>query len=410
MLNRLLRRLRRFFQKSSTVNNEPINKVSLGVIILIDIFILVNVFIGLNDISQWPISPNQEYGCYLTWNSYQTSDSETKEYDVLRDAISFLQQNSVPSLQADYQRLNADHLGGVSETCLQYAQRYDAVNTPENQERVRQIAQLQTQIGELETANQTIREEYDSTLLEEIAGQPRDQSINTVEAAQARQELEANSRNIATLKEEQQVLQNQVVESAEGDRFLTLLNDTAALQTLENQYDRASFWHPSIEILWQGIFLVPLLVLAGAVHRYGERRGYGLIALISWHLVVIFCIPLVIKIFEFLQVGVLFEVLSNVISALLGGLLFLVSYLYILLIPLLGFGLIKFFQKIVFNPKVQAASRVQKSRCIRCAKKIHAHDTHCPHCGYDQYVECAHCHRPTYKFLSYCRDCGTAQQ
>ena len=69
MLNRLLRRLRRFFRKSSTVNNEPINKVSLGVIILIDIFILVNVFIGLNDISQWPISPNQEYGCYLTWNS-----------------------------------------------------------------------------------------------------------------------------------------------------------------------------------------------------------------------------------------------------------------------------------------------------------------------------------------------------
>ncbi|GAB1539783.1 hypothetical protein NUACC21_24500 [Scytonema sp. NUACC21] len=49
MLARIRRLLRQFFSKSRTINNEPLNKVSLIVIILIDIFILINVFTGLDD-------------------------------------------------------------------------------------------------------------------------------------------------------------------------------------------------------------------------------------------------------------------------------------------------------------------------------------------------------------------------
>ena len=59
--------LNQFLKKSRTIKNEPLNKVSLIVVILVDIFILVNVFTGLNDISQWPISPAQSYPCYEQW-------------------------------------------------------------------------------------------------------------------------------------------------------------------------------------------------------------------------------------------------------------------------------------------------------------------------------------------------------
>ncbi|MFM6898470.1 MAG: hypothetical protein ACKPKF_14670, partial [Microcystis panniformis] len=86
-----------------------------------------------------------------------------------------------------------------------------------------------------------------------------------------------------------------------------------------------------------------------------------------------------------------------------------VQYVYILLIPLFGFAIIKFLQKFVFNTKSQAAKRVQKSQCINCAKTIKNQDAHCPHCGYYQYVECHHCHELTYKNLPYCYHCGTAQ-
>ncbi|MEH2361372.1 MAG: hypothetical protein V7K58_16980, partial [Nostoc sp.] len=105
----------------------------------------------------------------------------------------------------------------------------------------------------------------------------------------------------------------------------------------------------------------------------------------------------------------IFQFIFDIISAILGGLLFLISYVYILLIPVIGFGIIQFFQKFVFNAKVQAASRVQKSRCVNCAKKIQHLDTYCPHCGYYQYIECQNCHNLTYTHLPYCKHCGTSQ-
>ena len=126
-------------------------------------------------------------------------------------------------------------------------------------------------------------------------------------------------------------------------------------------------------------------------------------------MLVIFLIPLILKIFQFLQIGIIFQFFFNIISSLFGGLIFLISYAYILLIPLVGFGMIKFFQTVVFNPKVQAVNRIQKSRCIRCAKKIRPQDSHCPHCGYYQYIECHNCHNLTYKELPYCHHCGADQ-
>jgi RNA polymerase subunit RPABC4/transcription elongation factor Spt4 len=126
-------------------------------------------------------------------------------------------------------------------------------------------------------------------------------------------------------------------------------------------------------------------------------------------LLVIFIIPLILKVFEFLQVGAIFQFFFNIISFFFGGLIFLISYAYILLIPLVGFGMIKFFQTVVFNPKIQAVNRIQKSQCIRCAKKIRPQDSHCPHCGYYQYVECHNCHNLTYKELPYCHHCGADQ-
>lgn len=405
MLRGFRRRLRRFFRKTGTVNNEPINKVSLVVIIVVDIFILINVFAGLNDIGNWPISPSQEFPCYGEWVDYRESTVANKEADFLQRSLTAPQV----SRQADYRRISDDHLGAVSGLCMQYADFYDQLDTADNQQVVEAIRQRDTEIADRQRQNQQIRDQYDSTLLEDIAGQPSELSINEVEAAEAKQTLDRNTAQINRLEQEIDELEAQLVNSQTGQQFLNLLNDDAQLATLERQFDRATFWHPSIEIFFQGLFLVPLLAIALAIHRLAQNRNYGLVALLSWHLLVIFTIPLIVKLFQILQVGVLFDLLSDVIEVILGGLLFLVSYFYILVIPLVGFGLIKFFQNVVFNPKVQAAGRVQKERCIRCAKKLQRGDDHCPHCGYHQFKECAACHQPTYRLLPHCRECGARQ-
>ena len=408
MLTRIRRLFDRFLRNSRTINNEPLNPVSLIVIILIDIFILVNVFVGLEDISQWYISPDQAYPCYAEWAAYQQQPAKDRDFNIVKTALpdpAFTQR----SLQQRYQQNAADHLGSVSPVCLDYTGTKDKINNSTNQTIGQSIGQKQANIDKLNQANRNIRAQYDSTLLEKIAGQARDQSINVVGAEKAKQTLDENNRKIATLTQERNDLKNELISKPESVNFLAFLKDSDRFQQVQQGYQQASFWYPSIQLIFQLLFLLPLILIAFVVHRFARRHNYGLIALISWHLLVIFFIPLILKVFQFLQVGALFQFIFDVIRAIFGGLLFLVSYVYILLIPLVGFALIKLFQKFVLNVKVQAAKRVQRSRCIRCDHSIRPQDAHCPHCGYYQYAECPNCHELTYKYLPYCKQCGHPQ-
>jgi len=408
MLTGIRRLAGQAFRKTRTINNEPLNKFSLIVVILIDIFILFNVFSGLDDISRWHLSPDQVYPCYSEWQDYRSQTTGDKEYAILQRSLP--DYPSQPSVRKTYLQVEAGHLGRVDETCLQYADYQDKLRTADNQKLVKTIDQKQQSISNLEQSNQNIRSQYDSTLLEKIAGQPRERSLNTVSAEKAKQQFEANNLKIAELEKDVADLKRQLIQKTESINFLNWLKNDSQFKDVERGYRQAAFWYPSIQITFQAIFLLPLILITLTIHRAAQRRNYGLISLITWHLLVIFFIPLVIKIFEFLQVGVLFSWIFDIVGVLLGGLLFLVSYVYILLIPLLGFGIIKFFQRFFIpNPKLQVANRVQTLSCIKCAKKLRQQDNYCPHCGYYQYVECPHCHSLTYKYLSYCKHCGLPQ-
>ena len=419
MFARMRRVLSMLFERSRTIKNEPLNKMSLIVILLVDLFILTNVFTGLDDISRWHLNPTQAHPCYSEWSSYQAKNTTRKDYDVIRQAISSKTKDvdsyaSASSPQVDlsqkYKEDVKNRLGTIANICFEYAGIRDEINTSENQQTVASIDRQQADIGKLESANETIKSQYDSSLLDKIAGQKRDRSINQVGAEKAKQTLEQNNLKILTLKQKTTALENSLIAKPESSAFITLLKDSNKFNLLKSSYDRASFWYPSIQFGFQFVFLLPLLLGALVVNNFAQRRGYGLIALISWHLLVIFLIPLLFKALEFLQIGVIFNLISGIVYQLFGSLLFLISYIYILLVPLVGFGIIKVFQEFVFNSKIQTAKRVQKSQCVNCARKIRSSDIYCPHCSYYQLSECQNCHHLTYKDLPYCNQCGHSQQ
>ncbi|MEH2271261.1 MAG: hypothetical protein V7K68_23045, partial [Nostoc sp.] len=165
MFAKIRRILSQFFSKSRTINNEPLNKVSLIVIILIDIFILINVFAGLDDISRWHISPTEAYPCYSEWQSYRKKTTKDKDYEIVRLSLPYNTNNQL-KFQQNYQQTEAGHLGKVSQTCLQYADYKDKINNPEKQQIIKTIDQKQAKISILEQKNNTIQSQYDSTLLE----------------------------------------------------------------------------------------------------------------------------------------------------------------------------------------------------------------------------------------------------
>ncbi|MEM9980082.1 MAG: hypothetical protein AAF808_20855, partial [Cyanobacteria bacterium P01_D01_bin.2] len=261
MFAKLRRFLRFFSRRSQTINNQPLNKASLIVIILIDIVILTNVFIGLNDIAQWHISPASAYPCYAEWDSYRNQTAESKDFDIVRQAA-----DPMGAWHQRYQQGAVDHLGEVSPLCLQYAETKDAIKQDSSAAILESLDQKQAAIATLENTNRTIRQQYDSTLLEEIAEQPREQSINQTSAAQAKTTLDQNNAQINTLKAEISTLKNQLTSAPESQAFLDLLQQETSFQTVEQGYKRAAFWYPSIQLVFQAIFLIPLIV--GALAGY----------------------------------------------------------------------------------------------------------------------------------------------
>ncbi len=411
MLARIRRWLSQSLIKTRTINNEPLNKVSLIVIILIDLFILGNVFSGLSEIGQWYLNPTQAYPCYSEWQDYRKSTNKDKDYQTVRSAIDRLDRSDLPvpsSRYQNYRQVEIGHLGNISPICLQYAEQSDRINNPSDLATIKTIDRQAIQITKLQATNQQIRSQYDSTLLEKIAGQDRSRSINAVGAEKAKQELDLNNQTIANLNREIATLKPELLAKPASQNFLALLKDDGKFKEVDDRYQQAQFWYPSIRLAFQALFLLPLLSIALLVHNFAQRKGYGLVALISWHLLAISSIPLIAKVFEFLQIGLIFKWIFDLVSVVFGRLLFIINFLYILLIPLIGFGIIKFSQRFVFNPKVQAAKRVQLSRCMNCARKISVRDPHCPHCGYYQYTDCPNCHSLTYKNLPYCKECGQA--
>ena len=138
MLAQIRRLLNQFFRRTRTINNEPLNKVSLIVIILIDIFILFNVFAGLDNISRWHMSPSQAYPCYSEWESYRKQAPKDKDFDIIQRSLP-PNTNNQPNVQKFYQQTEEGHLGKVSSTCLKYAGLKDKVNNTANQQTIKTI-------------------------------------------------------------------------------------------------------------------------------------------------------------------------------------------------------------------------------------------------------------------------------
>ena len=417
VLNKLRRLLNRFFRKSSRLNHQTLNAPSMIVVVFIDIFILVNVFIGLNDISNWPLSPNQTQPCYSEWSNYRNEKNSGKDYELISRSISESVDRSIDGngLRTEYyRRAQIGRLGRVSSVCLDYAGLQDGMRTPENQTAVKSIETQLNKVTRLEASNRSIRQQYDSTLLDRVAGQSPSQSINAVSAEKAKQTIETNKDSINQLKQEVSQSKKTLLVQPTVVAVLNRLQDDTAFAAIEREYRHLSFWYPSIQLGFQALFLLPLILISLAIHRFAVRKNYGLVALITWHLLIISVIPALLKIFEFLQVGVLVQWITTTIGRIFGGLLFLVSYIQILLIPLAGFALIKFIQRFskrtIVSPQVQAATRILESRCLSCAKKIRPEDAHCPHCGYQQYEECPHCHTMTHRHMPHCTHCGGETQ
>lgn len=395
---------RNLLRKSTHIRHEPINKVSIVILILIDIFVLVNVFSGLHSVSRWPLSPAERFPCYSAYESYHNSSQADIDYITI-DALLIPEPSYIaPEVET------TSRLGKVSNQCDRLNELQPRVKNSETLAIESEINVLQNKISNLNAEISRLKEQYDSTLLEKIAGQDPEQSINQSTAEQTKADIEAAEAEVDLLQSQLADKKQELITHPTAAAYLEEIGNDNTYQRLQKSYNSATFWHPNQQFALQSLFLLPLILLAYLWHISAVKQSRGTQALLSWHLLLIFCIPFLVKILEFIQFGNLVNLVLDVVIEIFGGLVFISSYLLILVIPLLGFGLIKFLQRFIFNPQVQAKGRITKKQCLQCSSKLRLSDEFCPFCGFEQMRECDHCHEKTYKYTEFCHVCGTSLQ
>ncbi|MEB3224246.1 MAG: zinc ribbon domain-containing protein [Synechococcus sp.] len=400
----MMRWLKRFFRnlvrKSTHVRQEPLNKVSLVILVLIDIFVLINVFQGIDSVGNWPLSPQEVYPCHRVYQSYQTNNAPDRDFVWVTEMLGEYAPQEIQPVPTE------SRLGKISSQCDRLRELTPKVKNPETLALSKEIQGLQTQIAAVDQRIATYREQYDSTLLEKIADQDVSQSINASTAAQTKADIATAEAERQGLTKVLDTKKSELLNHPDVTIYLTAVGDRQFFTDFDQGFKRAQFWYPNLQFFLQTLFLLPLIVIAYFWHHQATGRNWGTQSLLSWHLLLIFLIPLLIKILQFIQFGNLVAIVFDFLVAIFGGLVFISSYLLILIIPLLGFGLIKFLQRFIFNAKVQAKNRIQKQRCIQCSCHLRLEDQFCPFCGFEKYIHCPQCETQTYKYTEFCRHCG----
>jgi hypothetical protein len=157
-------------------------------------------------------------------------------------------------------------------------------------------------------------------------------------------------------------------------------------------------------------FLLPLVVILALWNSRSIRGNRGAQVLVSSHLLVVASLPVLFKVGELVYEIMPKKLLQKLIAVLESlKLVALWHYLMMALAIALGLWLIYLFQRKLFSREKILAKRIARALCQECGQALAPGSRFCPLCGFNQFRSCANCHRPTYVYGHFCRECGQPQ-
>ena len=384
-------------------DREPLSKLSLVVIIFLDIFILITLFQGLDDHTSQLTSPG-EYIPEICREIFITQ-KWTKA-----DRISKL-SNVVTSYNSSAytnEKVDDNDIHPLCQTCIgtiKKIKKNDNIKSLFNKRE-----QLDEHFSNLEGEIKSLKTLYDTWLLEKISDNNNSMDKNNIHAIK---------QNIFRKRNEANSLINQITSidaTLNNNSDIALLFQTIdkidknSRENLKADLENIKFWFPAKKLLMQLIFLLPLFVIFYLWTSKSKKKGSGLQTLISSHLLVITFIPVFLKISEAIYDIIPKKILKMLWDLLISLKLVAVWHYFIILLSI-GFALLTIYiiQKRIFNRDKLIERRIIKGYCINCGKKIPRGTKACPLCGFKQFIECSMCGEETFVHGKYCKNCGNSQ-
>ncbi len=402
-MNTLKNRVNRFKNRlTSFTDDEPVNRPSFLVIILLDVFILSMVFAGLSDHTGQLTSPSEYLPKECRSVFMLGSWSEANKIDEIQSIVLTDFNNYSNRQKSLFERIKINEL---HPTCRSFFRMVNAITTDKELfDMFVRRQNLARNIGQLEKKFEKQKEVYETSLLATIANQNQEH-LKTISNS-----IQSQSRDIERLKSEKVGIENQMDRNAVVKQLSAVaIHDAAGYRDgIKADYKEFEFWYPLKELGWQFLFIFPLFSIFFLWNIISINKGRSNQTLISTHLLVIASIPILFKIVE-TAINLIpkhfFKNLFRLLEQL--KLIAVWHYLLIFVSVLLASCFLYCIQnKLVDKHRIQL-KRITKGLCIECGKRQPADSVHCPICGTRQYEICPDCKKETFMNGNFCINCGT---
>ncbi|MHC4216288.1 MAG: zinc ribbon domain-containing protein [Planctomycetota bacterium] len=379
---------------------EPLSKLSLVIVLLLDIFLLSVVFVGL-DAHTAQLSSVSEY---FPWECRQVliEDrwSDANKLDrlqkiVLEDYNNYLRRESF---------FDADRLDKMHPECKKYFQSIEAIAEDQT---IRDMfidrQGLQRKLSDWRKKHRTGKDVYDTQLFENIADKESRPGESVAASMQAiSKEYEKTNAELVTISS---TISDQPLVKEFFEQFGP--SSSSKRDVLISDLKRYEVFYAFKEFCWQFLFLLPIFGAAFFWYIRSANKKFAIQTLFSAHLVTIASIPILFEIVE-LVLELIPKTFFRALFKLLEKLHIMALWHYLLIVvALLVAGLLVYIiQKKFFNKQRIYEKRLIAGKCCLCGKKLPPKSGHCPFCGKSQMRQCPHCQSDTFLGGRCCVNCG----
>ncbi len=397
MLKGIKEKAKKLKANLTSLDDQPVSKAALVIIVFLDLFILVSIFDGLADHTNQLTTPAEYVPQYCRdivldseWNS------TTRLRNVARITSAYHDSYYMPDeREARKQR---------HPLCEPFARVLRGIKEDEGLSRnLRATLKIEQESAELRSELEHVKGAYDTSLLEVVAKQPR----TGISAMKTEMEQKTGSLNESVRK--LALLESSLAKEPRLRELFALIDNVSQGDRirLRNDLRTANFWYPVRRLGMEMLFLAPLFAAFYLWNAKSIARHRPLQTLVSSHLLVIALIPVLFKIIELIYDVIPKKLLRHVIELLETlKLVALWHYLLMGVSIVAGLALIYLFQKKLFSREKLMEKRISKGLCQNCHQRLPPGSRVCPFCGFGQYRICSQCNQPTHVHGKFCRECG----
>lgn len=393
----LKRAFARTRQQLTRLDDQPLGRATLLIVLFLDLFILVSIFDGLDAHTRQLTTPDEAIPHTCRALVIDRHWNPTNRVDRLATLVTTHRASPYP------------HSAGKADlhpTCAPYLARIDKIEADAALSRLFETRDTQVrETRELQLAIDRLKGAYDTSLLERMAGsQPGPASV---EASKA--DFHAKAAALDALKARTAAIEQTLGEHPDIRALWAALDarPDAERDALLDDLRRMNFWFPVKQLGMQLIFLLPLFAVFFAWNSASIRHGRGLQTLVSAHLLVVSFIPIFCRIIETLYRIIPRKFLTALFDFLEAFKLVAIWHYLMMAAVIAGaLLLIHLFQKKLFSRERLLERRIARGECQGCGRHLPGECSACPFCGYAQYRPCPHCRGVMHRHAPFCRHCG----